>query len=216
VSHHTHTHTPHQYMRKGQRRLHACISWLSQSRARRATAFLCLLFFLVRSVGASWRPPAFLSFSVQLLSEPYTNSSRSKVQYRSKFFQMPVRRCPRGSQNHSSHQLLFQGNNHFPWGDHRAAAETSKQGDEAEHDLSDRGLCLVPVSWTPQVYRDGTAMDYWTPAYRGCLYRWDDNSLVWLVAQTFLTVSDWSASASKLHRTAAQLISLTMLHVVPS
>lgn len=63
--------------------------------------------------------------------------------------------------------LLFQGN--LPWVVEHAA-ETSK-GDQAEHDLRDRGLCLVPVSWTPEVYRDGTAMDYWTPAYRGCLYR---------------------------------------------
>ncbi|XP_062217513.1 uncharacterized protein LOC133917650 [Phragmites australis] len=77
----------------------------------------------------------FLHEQVQLLSEPYTNSSRDK-----------------GSV--------------VPWGDH---AEASKV--EAEHDLRDRGLCLVPVSWTPEVYRDGTAMDYWTPAYRGCLYR---------------------------------------------
>ncbi|XP_062222490.1 uncharacterized protein LOC133921568 isoform X2 [Phragmites australis] len=76
----------------------------------------------------------FLHEQVQLLSEPYTNSSRDK------------------------------GN--VPWGDH---AEASKG--EAEHDLRDRGLCLVPVSWTPEVYRDGTAMDYWTPTYRGCLYR---------------------------------------------
>ncbi|KAG8071785.1 hypothetical protein GUJ93_ZPchr0006g42967 [Zizania palustris] len=83
----------------------------------------------------------FLHEQVQLLSEPYTNSSRSK------------------------------GNNGVgvPWGDQ---AEASK-GEEAElHDLRDRGLCLVPVSCTPQVYRDGNAMDYWTPAYRGgCLYR---------------------------------------------
>ncbi|GJN21814.1 hypothetical protein PR202_gb09330 [Eleusine coracana subsp. coracana] len=86
----------------------------------------------------------FLHEQVQLLSEPYTNSSRNKL------------RC------------MFQGN--VPWGDH-AAAEASKQGEAVEHDLRDRGLCLVPVSCTPQVYRDGTAMDYWTPAYRGCLYR---------------------------------------------
>ncbi|CAN6233985.1 unnamed protein product [Urochloa humidicola] len=84
----------------------------------------------------------FLHEQVQLLSEPYTNSSRNK------------------------------GN--LPWVvEHAAAETTSKQGGDgaAEHDLRDRGLCLVPVSWTPQVYRDGTAMDYWTPAYRGCLYR---------------------------------------------
>uniref|UniRef100_A0A453P9B8 BHLH domain-containing protein n=2 Tax=Aegilops tauschii TaxID=37682 RepID=A0A453P9B8_AEGTS len=57
-------------------------------------------------------------------------------------------------------------NNLLPWGDR---AEASKG--EGEHDLRERGLCLVPVSWTPEVYRDGNAMDYWTPAYRGCLYR---------------------------------------------
>uniref|UniRef100_A0A0D9VJC1 BHLH domain-containing protein n=1 Tax=Leersia perrieri TaxID=77586 RepID=A0A0D9VJC1_9ORYZ len=77
----------------------------------------------------------FLHEQVQLLSEPYTNSSRSK------------------------------GNN-IPWS---GQAEASKG--ETEHDLRNRGLCLVPVSWTPEVYRDGNAMDYWTPAYRGCLYR---------------------------------------------
>ncbi|XP_006647667.1 transcription factor bHLH133-like [Oryza brachyantha] len=79
----------------------------------------------------------FLHEQVQLLSEPYTNSSRSK------------------------------GNSVVvPWGDQ---AEASKG--ETGHDLKNRGLCLVPVSWTPEVYRDGTSMDYWTPAYRGCLYR---------------------------------------------
>ncbi|CAL5055076.1 unnamed protein product [Urochloa decumbens] len=86
----------------------------------------------------------FLHEQVQLLSEPYTNSSRNK------------------------------GN--LPWVvvEHAAETTSNKQGGDAgaaEHDLRDRGLCLVPVSWTPQVYRDGTAMDYWTPAYRGCLYR---------------------------------------------
>ncbi|EEE57551.1 hypothetical protein OsJ_07888 [Oryza sativa Japonica Group] len=80
----------------------------------------------------------FLHEQVQLLSEPYTNSSRSNKQ-----------------------------GNSVPWGDQ---AEASK-GETMEHDLRNRGLCLVPVSWTPEVYRDGNAMDYWTPAYRGCLYR---------------------------------------------
>ncbi|XP_051193370.1 uncharacterized protein [Lolium perenne] len=80
----------------------------------------------------------FLHEQVQLLSEPYTNASRNKVN------------C-----------------NNIPWGG--VHAEASKG--EGQHDLRERGLCLVPVSWTPEVYRDGNAMDYWTPAYRGCLYR---------------------------------------------
>ncbi|CAM0944697.1 unnamed protein product [Alopecurus aequalis] len=86
----------------------------------------------------------FLHEQVQLLSEPYTNASRNKL------------------------LTLFQGNcNNLPWG--VVHAEVSHV--EGEHDLRERGLCLVPVSWTPEVYRDGNAMDYWTPAYRGCLYR---------------------------------------------
>ncbi|KAG8059927.1 hypothetical protein GUJ93_ZPchr0002g23728 [Zizania palustris] len=81
----------------------------------------------------------FLHEQVQLLSEPYTNSSgRSK-------------------------------GNSVQWGGDQA--EGSNGETEQQHDLRKRGLCLVPVSWTPEVYRDGNAMDYWTPAYRGCLYR---------------------------------------------
>ncbi|XP_047342593.1 transcription factor bHLH111 isoform X2 [Impatiens glandulifera] len=39
-------------------------------------------------------------------------------------------------------------------------------------DLESRGLCLVPLSCTPQVYRETSgSVDYWTPTYRGCLYR---------------------------------------------
>ncbi|OEL37264.1 hypothetical protein BAE44_0001718 [Dichanthelium oligosanthes] len=46
-----------------------------------------------------------------------------------------------------------------------------KEKSEAEMDLRSRGLCLVPVSCTPQVYRDNNGTDYWTPPYRSCLYR---------------------------------------------
>ncbi|CAL5082896.1 unnamed protein product [Urochloa decumbens] len=46
-----------------------------------------------------------------------------------------------------------------------------KDKSEAEMDLRSRGLCLVPVSCTPQVYRDNNGPDYWTPPYRSCLYR---------------------------------------------
>lgn len=46
-----------------------------------------------------------------------------------------------------------------------------KEKSEAEMDLRSRGLCLVPVSCTPQVYRDNNGPDYWTPPYRSCLYR---------------------------------------------
>ncbi|CAH2034657.1 unnamed protein product [Thlaspi arvense] len=38
-------------------------------------------------------------------------------------------------------------------------------------DLKSRGLCLVPISCTPIAYRDNSATDYWSPSYRGSLYR---------------------------------------------
>lgn len=53
-----------------------------------------------------------------------------------------------------------------PWG-----GLDRKEKAEAEADLRSRGLCLVPVSCTPQVYRDSNGPDYWTPPYRSCLYR---------------------------------------------
>ncbi|WVZ65875.1 hypothetical protein U9M48_015169 [Paspalum notatum var. saurae] len=46
-----------------------------------------------------------------------------------------------------------------------------KEKSEVEIDLRSRGLCLVPVSCTPQAYRDNNGPDYWTPPYRSCLYR---------------------------------------------
>ncbi|KAM7487854.1 hypothetical protein LguiB_025338 [Lonicera macranthoides] len=53
-----------------------------------------------------------------------------------------------------------------PWG----GFDIKNRGDE-KFDLKSRGLCLVPISRTPQVYRDNNGSDFWTPAYRGCLYR---------------------------------------------
>ncbi|KAF8040015.1 hypothetical protein BT93_B2283 [Corymbia citriodora subsp. variegata] len=53
-----------------------------------------------------------------------------------------------------------------PWG----ALDRKEMGD-FRVDLKSRGLCLVPVSCTPQVYRENTGSDYWTPPYRGVLYR---------------------------------------------
>ncbi|PIA64046.1 hypothetical protein AQUCO_00201384v1 [Aquilegia coerulea] len=56
--------------------------------------------------------------------------------------------------------------NKDPWG-----MLERKDKAEAKFDLKSRGLCLVPISCTPQVYRENTGSDYWTPTYRGCLYR---------------------------------------------
>ncbi|KDP38214.1 hypothetical protein JCGZ_04857 [Jatropha curcas] len=55
-----------------------------------------------------------------------------------------------------------------PWG----SLEKKLDKGDGKVDLRGRGLCLVPISCTPQVYHENTGSDYWTPTYRsGCLYR---------------------------------------------
>ncbi|OMO93923.1 hypothetical protein COLO4_16623 [Corchorus olitorius] len=54
-----------------------------------------------------------------------------------------------------------------PWG----SLDRKDQKGESKVDLRSRGLCLVPISCTPKVYHESTGSDYWTPTYRGCLYR---------------------------------------------
>ncbi|XP_068640932.1 uncharacterized protein [Aristolochia californica] len=55
--------------------------------------------------------------------------------------------------------------------DHTSWGGLERDNSEAKPDLRSRGLCLVPISCTPQIYRENTGPDYWTPTYRGCLYR---------------------------------------------
>ncbi|XP_057495175.1 transcription factor bHLH111 isoform X2 [Actinidia eriantha] len=58
--------------------------------------------------------------------------------------------------------------NKDPWG----GLDRKDRGGDIMFDLKSRGLCLVPISCTPQAYRDNSGSDYWsTPTYRGCLYR---------------------------------------------
>ncbi|KAE8667706.1 Basic helix-loop-helix DNA-binding superfamily protein, putative isoform 2 [Hibiscus syriacus] len=45
------------------------------------------------------------------------------------------------------------------------------QKGDGKVDLRSRGLCLVPISCTPKVYHENTGSDYWSPTYRGFLYR---------------------------------------------
>ncbi|XP_010529849.1 PREDICTED: transcription factor bHLH111 [Tarenaya hassleriana] len=56
-----------------------------------------------------------------------------------------------------------------PWGGWER--EDNSKGDAKYLDLRSKGLCLVPVSFTPRSYRESTGADYWSPTYRGCLYR---------------------------------------------
>ncbi|KAJ4974539.1 hypothetical protein NE237_007713 [Protea cynaroides] len=65
-----------------------------------------------------------------------------------------------------SNPYMKSNANKDPWG----SLERKDKG-EPKLDLKSRGLCLVPISCTPQVYRENTGSDYLTPAYRGCLYR---------------------------------------------
>ncbi|XP_021898928.1 transcription factor bHLH123-like [Carica papaya] len=53
-----------------------------------------------------------------------------------------------------------------PWG-----ALDRKDKGEMKLDLRSRGLCLVPLSCTPQIYRENAGSDYWSPTYKGFLYR---------------------------------------------
>ncbi|XP_062113109.1 uncharacterized protein LOC133824256 [Humulus lupulus] len=91
----------------------------------------------------------FLQEQVKLLSNPYMKTNSHKD---------PWGNLDRNKdQNHNQMMMMMK-----------------QQGDDDEHvkvDLRSRGLCLVPLSCTPQVYRENTGSDYWTPTYRGCLYR---------------------------------------------
>lgn len=55
--------------------------------------------------------------------------------------------------------------------DPRGSYFDRKDKEDAKLDLRSKGLCLVPTSCTPIVYRENNGPDYWTPAYRGCMYR---------------------------------------------
>ncbi|XVF85513.1 hypothetical protein PTKIN_Ptkin17bG0123400 [Pterospermum kingtungense] len=56
-----------------------------------------------------------------------------------------------------------------PWGS--SCLDRKDQKGDMKFDLRSRGLCLVPISCTPKVCHESTGSDYWTPTYRGCLYR---------------------------------------------
>ncbi|XP_078440447.1 uncharacterized protein LOC144710515 [Wolffia australiana] len=55
--------------------------------------------------------------------------------------------------------------------DHVTREDPERKKNETGADLKSKGLCLVPVSCTPPVYRENNVPDFWTPTYRGCLYR---------------------------------------------
>ncbi|RZB88244.1 transcription factor bHLH111 isoform X5 [Glycine max] len=66
-----------------------------------------------------------------------------------------------------SNPFLKANSHKDPWG----SLDRKDHKEDTKLDLRSRGLCLVPTSCTPLVYRESSGPDYWTPAYRGCLYR---------------------------------------------
>ncbi|KAL1295143.1 hypothetical protein HN51_056006 [Arachis hypogaea] len=67
-----------------------------------------------------------------------------------------------------SNPYLKSNSHKDPWG---SLDRKDHHKEDAKLDLRTRGLCLVPTSCTPLIYRENSGPDYWTPAYRGCLYR---------------------------------------------
>ncbi|XP_050373165.1 transcription factor bHLH111 isoform X3 [Argentina anserina] len=102
--------------------------------------------------------------ALQQIVSPFGKTDTASVLYEAiqyiKFLQDQV-------QLSSSPYLKTNPHKQDPWG----KFDQIKGDHHAKLDLKSRGLCLVPTSCTPQVYRDNTGSDYWTPTYRGCLYR---------------------------------------------
>lgn len=113
---------------------------------------------------------------LQLLSDPYMKSGFSKVRSHlsssspstttNLFYQAFCSQETLTAAMDGPPGLSRVPQDHSSWG---AAERKEKQ--EPEVDLKSRGLCLVPVACTPQMYRENNGPDYWTPTYRGCLYR---------------------------------------------
>ncbi|KAI9169840.1 hypothetical protein LWI28_018368 [Acer negundo] len=101
--------------------------------------------------------------ALQQIVSPFGKTDTASVLYEAigyiKFLQEQVQLLSNPYMKSNSHK--------DPWG----GLERKEKGDIKVDHLRNRGLCLVPISSTPKVYHDNTGSDYWTPAYRGCLYR---------------------------------------------
>ncbi|KAL5760671.1 hypothetical protein ACOSP7_019183 [Xanthoceras sorbifolium] len=100
--------------------------------------------------------------ALQQIVSPFGKTDTASVLYEAigyiKFLQEQVQLLSNPYMKSNSHK--------DPWG----GLDRKEKGD-IKVDLRSRGLCLVPISCTPKVCHDNTGSDYWTPAYRGCLYR---------------------------------------------
>ncbi|KAF3945500.1 hypothetical protein ACB098_03G093100 [Castanea mollissima] len=101
--------------------------------------------------------------ALQQIVSPFGKTDTASVLYEAiqyiKFLQEQVQLLSNPYMKTNSHK--------DPWG----GLDRKDKGD-TKLDLRSRGLCLVPTSCTPQIYRENTGSDYWsTPTYRGCLYR---------------------------------------------
>ncbi|KAF5750045.1 transcription factor bHLH [Tripterygium wilfordii] len=96
--------------------------------------------------------------ALQQIVSPFGKTDTASVLYEAiqyiKFLQEQVQLLSNPYTKTNSHK--------DPW----FGMERKEKGD-LKMELRSRGLCLVPISCTPQVYRDNTGSDFWTPTYRG-------------------------------------------------
>lgn len=116
---------------------------------------------------------------MQLLSDPYMKSGASKVLTHLIYcWDSKISTYYRGS-------IIYWFQEYNTWGGLERMDKT-----EGKLDLRSRGLCLVPISCTPQVCRDNTGPYFWTPTYGGCPYRWTINEVFCTSIFLFLSSSE--------------------------
>ncbi|XP_071722787.1 uncharacterized protein [Rutidosis leptorrhynchoides] len=102
--------------------------------------------------------------TLQQIVSPFGKTDTASVLYEAiryiKFLQEQVQLL--------SNPYLKTNSHKDPWG---SLERKDNKGDHIRLDLRSRGLCLVPISSTPQTYRENNGSDYWSPTFSGCLYR---------------------------------------------
>ncbi|XP_071724301.1 transcription factor bHLH111-like [Rutidosis leptorrhynchoides] len=102
--------------------------------------------------------------TLQQIVSPFGKTDTASVLYEAiryiKFLQEQVQLL--------SNPYLKTNSHKDPWG---SLERKDNRGDHIRLDLRSRGLCLVPISSTPQDYRENNGSDYWSPTFSGCLYR---------------------------------------------
>ncbi|XBI93867.1 hypothetical protein VPH35_030623 [Triticum aestivum] len=94
--------------------------------------------------------------ALQQIISPYGKTDRASVLYETikhiEYLHEQIQLLSEPYMKNSTNEVPFQ------WGG-------------KEEDLRGRGLCLVPVSCTPQVFQDNSLPDCWTPVYKSSRYQ---------------------------------------------